>query len=58
MVGNSSTIGGRYDEEETKKDAWHGSASAQALLPREAEKTQISVDKAEELYREIRIENV
>ena len=50
--------GGSPHEQEEAQAAWHGSESHQPPFPAVPEKAQIGVEEADDLYREIRIENV
>jgi len=45
-------------EQEEADDAWQGTKGDRARLPSEPEKAQIGIEEADELYREIRVENV
>jgi hypothetical protein len=47
-----------HEHEEAEEDAWHRTRVINPVVPGETEKAQISVEEGDDLYREIRIENV
>ena len=58
LCSSAAVEGGPDEQEETQEIAWDVEKIIKPTLPSEPEKAQTGIEEADELYREIRVENV